>query len=76
MVVINQVNKEWDLTTESMDKYCEAVRKLEGIFQGLEYIHVDRDRNVTLTSCPSWARHMPRYPPASSSKRFIVLLFS
>ena len=29
-----------------MDKYCEAVRKLEGRFQGLEYIHVDRDRNM------------------------------
>ena len=46
LVVINQVNKEWDRSTESMDKYCEAVCKLEGRFQGLEYIHVDRDRNV------------------------------
>ncbi|WVZ52500.1 hypothetical protein U9M48_003554 [Paspalum notatum var. saurae] len=46
LVVINQVNKEWDRSTESMDKYCEVVRKLEGRFQGIGYIHVDRDRNV------------------------------
>ena len=32
LVVINQVNKEWDRSTESMDKYCKAVRKLEGRF--------------------------------------------
>ncbi|WVZ52217.1 hypothetical protein U9M48_003299 [Paspalum notatum var. saurae] len=33
LVVINQVNKEWDRSTENMDKYCEAVYKLEGRFQ-------------------------------------------
>ena len=45
-VVINQVNKDWDCTKETMDAYCAEVRKLEKHFQGLEILHVMRDRNV------------------------------
>jgi hypothetical protein len=28
-VVINQVNKDWDYTKETMDSYCSEVRLLE-----------------------------------------------
>ena len=45
-VVINQVNKDWDCTKETMDTYCAEVRKLEKHFQGLEIHHVVRDLNV------------------------------
>jgi hypothetical protein len=46
LVVINQVNKDWDCTKETLDAYCAEVRKLEKHFQGLEILHVMRDLNV------------------------------
>jgi hypothetical protein len=46
LVVIIQVNKDWDCSTDSMNKYCTTVRKLEDKFEGLEFHHVERDHNV------------------------------
>ncbi|MCQ8064041.1 ribonuclease HI family protein [Salmonella enterica] len=46
LVVINQVNDEWDQNKENMDAYCKEVRKLENKFSGLEFHHVARDNNV------------------------------
>jgi hypothetical protein len=46
LVVISQINKEWDCSNDSMEKYCTAVRKLEDKFEGLEFYHVERDRNA------------------------------
>jgi ribonuclease HI len=40
LVVISQVNKDWDCSTDSMNKYCATVRKLEDKFEGLEFHHV------------------------------------
>jgi ribonuclease HI len=39
-LVINQVNKDWDCTSERMDAYCVQIRKLENKFYGLEFHHV------------------------------------
>jgi ribonuclease HI len=39
-LVINQLNKDWDITSEKMDAYCKEIRKLEGKFYGIEYFHV------------------------------------
>jgi hypothetical protein len=39
-LVIDQLNKDWDTTSEQMDKYCKEIRKLEGKFYGIEYSHV------------------------------------
>jgi ribonuclease HI len=47
-VVINQVNKDWDCTKETMDAYYAEVHKLEKHFQGLEIHHVVRDLNVAV----------------------------
>ena len=44
-LVINQLNKDWDTTSEKMDAYCKSIRKLEGRFYGIEYTHVVRDKN-------------------------------
>jgi hypothetical protein len=54
LVVISQINKDWDCSTDSMGKYYTTVRKLEDKFEGLEFHHVERDRNcntpgVTIT---------------------------
>jgi ribonuclease HI len=48
LVVISQINKEWDCSNDSMGKYCSAVRKLEDKFEGLEFHHVERDRNMAV----------------------------
>jgi hypothetical protein len=44
-LVINQLNKDWDTTSEKMDAYCKEIWKLEGKFYGIEYSHVVRDKN-------------------------------
>jgi ribonuclease HI len=46
LVVISQINKEWDCSNDSMGKYWTAIRKLEDKFEGLEFHHVERDRNT------------------------------
>jgi ribonuclease HI len=46
LVVISQVNKDWDCSTDSMNRYCAAVWKLEDKFKGLEFHHVERDGNA------------------------------
>jgi hypothetical protein len=64
LVVISQVNKDWDCSTDSMNKYCVVVRKLEDKFEGLEFHHVERDRNATADALSklgsSWAQVSPR----------------
>jgi hypothetical protein len=46
LLVVQQVNKEWDYNKETMDAYVQEVRKLENKFSGLEVHHVVRDHNV------------------------------
>jgi ribonuclease HI len=46
LVVISQINKEWNCSNDSMGKYCTAIRKLEDKFEGLEFHHVERDHNA------------------------------
>jgi ribonuclease HI len=47
-VVVNQVNKDWDCTKDSMGAYCAEVRKLKKHFQGLEILHVLLDSNIAV----------------------------
>jgi ribonuclease HI len=46
LVVISQVNKDWNCSTDSMNRYCTAVQKLEDKFEGLEFDHMERVRNA------------------------------
>jgi ribonuclease HI len=46
LLVVQQVNKEWDRNKETMDAYVQDVRKLERNFSGLEVHHVLREHNV------------------------------
>jgi ribonuclease HI len=46
LLVIQQVNKEWDINKDTMDTYIMEIRKLENKFLGLEIHHVIRDNNV------------------------------
>ena len=44
-LVVNQVMKEWDTESPTMTGYCNAVRKLENKFEGLELHHIPRLKN-------------------------------
>ena len=44
-LVVNQVMKEWDVRSPAMTGYCNAVRKLEKKFEGLEFHHIPRLKN-------------------------------
>ena len=46
LLVVQQVNKEWDINKDTMDAYIEEIRKLENKFSELEIHHMDRDNNV------------------------------
>jgi ribonuclease HI len=46
LLVVQQVNKEWDCNKETMDTYVQEVRKLGNEFSGLEVHHVIREHNV------------------------------
>ena len=45
-LVVQQVNKEWDINKETMDAYVIEIRKLENKFLGLEIHHVICDSNM------------------------------
>jgi hypothetical protein len=63
MVVISQINKEWDCSNDSMGKYCMVVRKLEDKFEGLEFHHVERDRNVAADALSKLGSSRTQVPP-------------
>jgi hypothetical protein len=46
MLVINQANKEWSCLDDKMLLYCHELHKLENNFDGLEYMHIMRGKNV------------------------------
>jgi ribonuclease HI len=63
LVVISQINKDSDCSTDSMGKYCTAVRKLEDKFEGLEFHHVERDRNPAADALSKLGSSRAQVPP-------------
>jgi ribonuclease HI len=63
LVVISQINKEWDCSSDSMGKYCTAIRKLEDKFEGLEFHHVERDRNMATDVLSKLGSSRTQVPP-------------
>jgi ribonuclease HI len=63
LVVISQINKEWDCSNDSMGKYCTTVRKLEDKFEGLEFHHVERDRNTVADALSKLGSSRTQVPP-------------
>ena len=45
VLIINQLNKDWNCINEKMDSYYAVIRKLEDKFYGIEYHHVVWDKN-------------------------------
>jgi ribonuclease HI len=48
LLVVQQVNKEWDINKDTMDDYIQEIHKLEKKFLGLEIHHVVHDNNVAV----------------------------
>jgi hypothetical protein len=46
-----------------MGKYCIAVRKLEDKFEGLEFHHVERDRNAAADALSKLGSSRAQVPP-------------
>jgi hypothetical protein len=46
-----------------MGKYCTAIRKLEDKFEGLEFHHVERDRNATADALSKLGSSRTQVPP-------------
>jgi hypothetical protein len=46
-----------------MGKYCTAVRKLEDKFEGLEFHHVERDRNTAVDALSKLGSSQNQVPP-------------
>jgi ribonuclease HI len=63
LVVISQINKEWDCSNDSLGKYCTAVQKLEYKFEGLEFHHVERDRNEAADALSKLGSSQNQVPP-------------
>jgi hypothetical protein len=63
LVVISQINKDWDCSTDSMGKYCTAVRKLEDKFEGLEFHHVEKDCNTAADALSKLGSSRAQVPP-------------
>ena len=63
LVVISQINKDWDCSTDSMGKYCAVVHKLEDKFEGLEFHHMERDRNATADALSKLGSSQVQAPP-------------
>jgi hypothetical protein len=63
LVVISQINKEWDCSSDSMGKYCATVRKLEDKFESLEFHHVERDRNTAANVLCKLGSSRTQIPP-------------
>jgi ribonuclease HI len=63
LVVISQINKDWDCSTDFMGKYCTAVQKLEDKFEGLEFHHVERDCNAVADALSKLGSSRVQAPP-------------
>jgi ribonuclease HI len=70
LVVTSQVNKDWDCSTDSMNKYCATVQKLEDKFEGLEFHHVERDRNAAADALSKLGSSRAQVSPRFSSKKY------
>jgi hypothetical protein len=62
LLVIQQVNKEWDINKDAMDTYVTQIGKLENKFSSLKIHHMIRNNNVgedVLSKLGSNQRNVP-----------------
>jgi ribonuclease HI len=54
LLVVQQVNKEWDVNKDTMDVYIAEIHKLKNKFSGLKIHHVIHDNNVERMCSRNW----------------------
>ena len=63
LLVVQQVNKEWDINKETVDAYVAEIRKLENRFSRLEIHHVISDNNVAADVLSKLGSDRAEVPP-------------
>jgi ribonuclease HI len=63
LLVVQQVNKEWDCNKETMEAYVQEVRRLENKFSGLEVHHLLREHNVGADTLSKLGSTRAQVPP-------------
>jgi hypothetical protein len=58
-----------------MGKYCTAVRKLEDKFDGLEFHHVERDRNAAAYALSKLGSSRAQVPPGAFVRKCHAQVF-
>jgi ribonuclease HI len=61
LLVVQQVNKEWDCNKETMDAYVQEVRKLEKKIPAWRFITCYRSTTLVQMLCPSWGQPVLRF---------------
>jgi ribonuclease HI len=73
LLVVEKVNKEWDINKDTMDSYVMEMRKLEKKFSVLEIHHVIRDNNVGTDVLSKLGSDRANVPPEFSFTSCITL---
>jgi ribonuclease HI len=63
LLMIQQVNKDWDINKDTMNAYVAEICKLENNFSGLEIHHVVRDNNVGADALSKLGSDRANVPP-------------
>jgi hypothetical protein len=63
LLVVQQVNKEWDINKDTIGAYITEIRKLENKFSGLEIHHVIHDNNVGMDVLSKLGSDQANVPP-------------
>jgi ribonuclease HI len=63
LLVVQQVNKEWNINKDTMDAYVMEIHKLEKKFSGLKIHHVTRDNNVGADMLSKLGSEQANVPP-------------
>jgi ribonuclease HI len=73
LLVVQQVNKEWDINKDTMDAYVTEIHKLKNKFSGLEIHHVIHDNNVGADVLSKLGSDRANVPPGVFVQSCIML---
>jgi ribonuclease HI len=76
LLVVQQVNNEWDINKDTMDAYVMEIRKLEKKFSGMEIHHVVRDNNVGADVLSKLSSDRANVPPGVFVHECCITLLS
>jgi ribonuclease HI len=69
LLIVNQANKEWSYLYDKTMLYCQELRKLENNFDGLEYLHILREKNKIADELAKLSSSRAMVPTGSFCRR-------